>query len=357
MALTVPEAKQPLQDFLAATADAESAVIEDFTLLSGGTLQENWRLDTVFRGGPEDGPRALVLRANRATADPLNLSRAQEFAVMKVVRDAGVTTPEPLWVSDGEDTLGRAFLIMRHAAGSAAAHRIVRDEAMGGNHDALAERLGEELARIQAITPADGGLDFLRKPANGAAAAIIAELRAYLDDHPDPHPAIEWGFNWAEANLREGSELVLCHGDFRTGNFLVDDSGLTGIVDWELASWGDPMEDIAWFCLKFWRFGRWDREAGGLAAREHFYRGYERVSGRRIDLALAHYWEVLANLRWAVVSMKQAERHLSGRDPSLQLALTGRMTAEMELEALRLIEAGPPAQQKGDSHAGRTDGN
>ena len=80
------------------------------------------------------------------------------------------------------------------------------------------------------------------------------------------------------------------------------------------------------------------RPAGGLAARACFHRGYERVSGCRIDPVLDHYWAVMANLRWAVISMQQAERHLSGRDPSLQLALTGRMTAEMELEALRLID-------------------
>ena len=343
MVMTVPDARERLQDFLAAAAGAEAAVIEELTLLPGGTLQENWRLDAAFTGGSEAGNRALVLRASRAEADPLSLSRSQEFAVMKAAHEAGVATPEPLWESDGAGVLGRAFLVMRHVAGSAAAHRIVRDEAMGGNHDTLAARMGEEIARVQTITPANGSLDFLRNPGIGAAATIIAELSAYLDGHSDPHPAIEWGLNWAAADPPAAPELVLCHGDYRTGNFLVDANGLTGIVDWELASWGDPMEDLAWFCLKFWRFGRNEREAGGLAAREHFHRGYERVSGRRLDPRLVHYWEVLANLRWAVVSMRQAERHLSGRDPSLQLALTGRMTAEMELEALRLIEAGPQA--------------
>jgi aminoglycoside phosphotransferase (APT) family kinase protein len=339
MALTVPDARDALEEFLAAAAGADRVSIEDFALLPGGTLQENWRLDTVFTGGAETGERALVLRANRGEANPLSLTREQEFAVMQAVHSAGVTTPEPLWASDGQGTLERAFVIMRHVPGSAAAHKIVRDETMGGNHDALAERMGAELARIQTITPGSGDLAFLRTPGDGAAATIIAELRSYLDDHPDPHPAIEWGLRWAEINLPPASDLVLCHGDFRTGNFLVDDTGLTGIIDWELASWGDPMEDLAWFCMKFWRFGRWEREAGGLATREHFQGGYERVSGRRIDPALARYWDILANLRWAVVSMKQAERHLSGRDPSLQLALTGRMTAEMELEALRLLEA------------------
>ncbi len=338
MAVTVPEALAPLQEFLAAATGADRAVIENAALLPGGTLQENWRLDVVFEGGPEAGRRALVLRIDRPDAVPAYLSRIQEFEVMKAAYAAGVTTPQPLWASDGEGILGRAFIIMRHVAGSAEPHRIVRDETLGGPHDALAERLGEELAKIQTVRPESGVLPFLRHPADGTAATRIAELRTYLDGHPDPHPAIEWGLRWAEINAPPSASPVLCHGDFRTGNFLVDETRLTGIIDWELASWGDPMEDHAWFCIKFWRWGRWDRDAGGLAARDCFYRGYERGSGRRVEPELAHYWEVMANLRWAVVSMQQAERHLSGRDSSLQLALTGRMTAEMELEALRLID-------------------
>ncbi|MDP6390004.1 MAG: phosphotransferase family protein [Alphaproteobacteria bacterium] len=338
MALTVPEAQGPLEEFLAAASDASGAMIEKAALLPGGSLQENWRLDVVFEGGREAGRQTLVLRANRPDAVPAYLSRGQEFEVMKAVHGAGVTIPEPLWTSDGEGVLGRAFTVMRHVAGRAEAHKIVRDETLGGPHDALAERIGEELAKIQSIRPESGALPFLRDPEAGAAAAQIAEMRTYLDGHADPHPAIEWGLRWAELNLPPAVSPVLRHGDFRTGNYLVDETGLTGIIDWELASWGDPMEDLAWFCIKCWRWGRPDRDAGGLAARAYFHRGYERVSGRRIDPVLDHYWAVMANLRWAVISMQQAERHISGRDPSLQLALTGRMTAEMELEALRLID-------------------
>ena len=54
---------------------------------------------------------------------------------------------------------------------------------------------------------------------------------------------------------------------------------LTGILDWEFAGWGDPHEDIGWFCCKGWRFARLDREAGGIAERAPFYRGYEGESG------------------------------------------------------------------------------
>jgi hypothetical protein len=43
-------------------------------------------------------------------------------------------------------------------------------------------------------------------------------------------------------------------------------------------------------------------------------------------------------LRWAVACIAQADRHLSGRAPSVELASLGRRTAEMELELLDLIE-------------------
>ena len=88
-------------------------------------------------------------------------------------------------------------------------------------------------------------------------------------------------------SLKEPS-AVLCHRDFRTGNYMVtaespQGGGLTGILDWEFAGWGAPMEDVAWFCAKCWRFGVNESEAGGISRRENFYRGYREASGREID--------------------------------------------------------------------------
>jgi aminoglycoside phosphotransferase (APT) family kinase protein len=99
------------------------------------------------------------------------------------------------------------------------------------------------------------------------------------------------------------------------------------------------MSDIGWFCAKCWRFGAVEREAGGIAARAPFYRGYEAASGRRIDHAAVHYWEVAAHVRWAAIALQQAARHLSGQERSLELALTGRIVPELELEILNLIDA------------------
>src|SRR3954447_20887733 len=99
--------------------------------------------------------------------------------------------------------------------------------------------------------------------------------------------------------------------------------------------WGDPLSDIGWFCAECWRFGQPELEAGGIAPRAAFYRGYETESGVQIDDEAVRYWEVVAHLRWAVIALEQGHRHLSGLEPSLELALTGRITPELELAILR----------------------
>lgn len=96
------------------------------------------------------------------------------------------------------------------------------------------------------------------------------------------------------------------------------------------------MEDVAWFCARCWRFGVNALEAGGIAARETFYRAYEAASGRAVDRAVIPYWEAMAHVRWAVIALQQTARHLSGRQPDLELALIGRRLPELEHEILAL---------------------
>ncbi len=64
---------------------------------------------------------------------------------------------------------------------------------------------------------------------------------------------------------------------------MVDEAGLTAILDWEFAGWGDPAQDLGWFCAACWRFGRLDKEAGGIGSREAFERGYLAGGGQPVD--------------------------------------------------------------------------
>lgn len=331
------ERKDPLEEFLAASAGSEACDLQEVRPLSGGAIQENWLLVAEFKDGPLAGRQELVLRTDAPSSVATSLSRAREYAVLRVAWQAGVLAPEPLWLCEDTGVLGRPFYVMRKVAGVAPGRRIVKDRTLGGDRAALAERLGAELAKIHAITPPCPELAFLERPAPDPARHAVTSYRAYLDAMRRPHPALEWGLRWCECHAPAPGEVVLVHQDFRTGNYLVDEHGLTAILDWEFCAWGDPMSDLGWFCAKCWRYGRDELEAGGIAARAPFYRGYERASGRRIDPARVAYWEVMAHIRWAVIALQQGERALTGGEESLELALTGRVyPPELELEILNM---------------------
>lgn len=328
--------KPALARWLIGALGARSVQVLRFERLAGGAIQENWALDASVSGGAHAGRLELVLRTDAPSRVAASHTRAHEFALLRAAHRVGVTVPEPLALETGTDILGKPFYVMRRIAGTALGHLLVRDDRWQGDRTALADRLGRELARIHTIRPGDGAadLDFLTVPDRAPALATVAALRAWLDDYRCARPALEWALRWLERKAPPLGRVSLVHRDFRTGNYMVDAAGLTGILDWEFAGWGDPDEDIGWFCARCWRFGGTAREAGGIGARADFYRGYEAESGRAIDPAAIAYWEVMAHARWAVVALQQGERHVSGEELSLALALTGRRIAELEYELL-----------------------
>lgn len=306
-------------------------------LLPGGAVQENWLVVARFTGGAFAGRQDLVLRTDAPTGLGIGLDRAAEFAVQRAAFAAGIATPEPLFCAADPGIIGRPFFVMRFLPGEATGRRIVSG-ALGGPREALVARLAQELARIHRLMPPRADLSCLGAPPDDAARAGMEECARLLAADEDPHPVAEWGLRWLARNRPAPVAPVLGHGDFRTGNYLADERGVTALLDWEFARWSDPAEDIGWFCLGCWRFGAYERDAGGVAPREAFYRAYEQASGRAVDPARVRWWEVMAALRWLVIALRQRDRWRRGGERSLDLALTGRRPAECELEILRLTE-------------------
>ncbi len=336
MGLGDPGSFEKLAGFLCDQAGANRVDIVRHERLSGGAIQENHGIDVEITGGPMAGKHSLVLRSDAPSGLAESLSRAQEFRVIEAAHAAGVAVPEPLWLCEDTALIGRVFYIMRRVPGTAAAHRVVRDDVVADKRERLAAECGEALAQIHRITPDNANLDFLPMPSPSPAMAGVERFRCYLDMLDRPYPGFEWGLRWLERNAPEPDEIVLVHHDFRTGNLMIEDGRLTGVLDWEFACWSEPHEDIGWLCARCWRFGAWDLEAGGIADRAPFYRSYEAASGRKVDSARVYYWEVFAHMRWGILALHQGRRHLSGEEPSLHLALTGRMAAEMEFEMIKM---------------------
>jgi len=336
-----PAQYRALEQFLARESRAVAVSIHSASLLSGGAVQESWRVDAEFAGGTRSGRHALVLRTDAPTRLAASLARPQEFAVLRAAHRAGVLVPEPLFCCADPGVLGRPFFVMTWMPGATSGAALVRNDEAEDRRGGIAARLAQELARIHAITPPHADLTAaLGEALPDPAASRLRLYRSWLDEFHDPHPVAEWALRWLDREKPPTQEIGLCHGDFRTGNYLVDENGPTAILDWEFAAWGDPHEDIGWFCCKSWRFGALDREAGGLVGRDRFYRAYEARSGRSLDPRRLLYWEVMASLRWLILALQQRDRFLRGGERSLALALTGRRPAECEFEILRLIDAG-----------------
>ena len=298
------------------------------SLLSGGAIQQNWALDVELHGQPA----RWVLRTDSAATLTHSRPRGEEFALLKAAFAAGVAVPEPLLLCNDTSVIGAPFFIMRRVHGTAAGHLVVRSETLGGGREAAVTALGRELARIHSVKTA---LPFLAPhPPIAPMLRFVAEMRVHLDAGRTPRPVLEWGLRYLERAASPVADIVLCHNDFRTGNLMLNEQGVTGVLDWEFAAFGDRHEDLGWFCARCWRFGS-QHEAGGIGSRAAFYAGYTAESGHAVDDAQVRLWEIAATIRWAVIAISQAERHLSGAEENLELALTGHIVPELERDILR----------------------
>jgi aminoglycoside phosphotransferase (APT) family kinase protein len=302
----------------------------ELTRIPGGASRETWLV--------EGEAGSWVLRRDPKGSVSL-VPMAEEFALIALAAEAGAPVPEPIAFEPDGGRFGSPGLLMGHVEGTSVAPRILRKPEYETARRELTGQLGEALARIHAIDPAslDGVLP--EADANPALEAI-AEWERQLDEIGEPLPAVELGLRWLRANAPEPAEPRLVHGDFRLGNFIVDESGLAAVIDWELAHLGDPAEDVGWLCIRSWRFGNDDLPVAGVGDLEEFATAYESAGGPPVDPERVRYWEAFGDVKWAVICARQAHDHLDGVRRSHELASLGRRVCEPEWDLLQLVGGG-----------------
>ena len=203
----IPGRRDSLTRWLAAEFGASGAEIHEIAPLSGGAIQENWRLHCVFAGGREAGERRYVLRKGARSPIAASRSRLQEFALVRAAHGAGVTVPRPVAACTDPSIVGAPFAIYDQVPGVGLGPKVVKDTALGGDRAALTERLARELALIHKIALPHADLAFLGAAPADPARAAVQELRAYLDSVPFKRPGLEWGLRWAELHAPQPNEV------------------------------------------------------------------------------------------------------------------------------------------------------
>lgn len=307
--------------------------------LSGGAVQENWRIDALIEGGAQAGAQRWVLRTDAEASLSVSLDRTAEFGAVSAAHSAGVMVAAPIARCEDRSVIGSQFVLQTYVPGEGQGRRLTRDPGVSEWGPVVARELGRELAKIHLIRAGHADLGFLPQPMLSPAKSEVARLRGALDQAAEARPALEYVLAWLHDNDPGSEDLTLVHGDFRTGNYLVADGHLSAVLDWEFAHWGDPHEDVGWFTAKCWRFGKNDLEAGGIANLGSFLDGYRSAARHSIDESQLLYWQILAAAKWATIAVLQGDRFRIGGENSLELALTGLMVSELELEALDGIKA------------------
>jgi hypothetical protein len=216
--------------------------------------------------------------------------------------------------------------------------RIVRSDAFAQIRPELAYQCGEILARIHAIDLEKSGLD--KELEDLDPEALVERTWEQYKRLHTPQPMIDYAAVWLKGNLPSYTRKTLVHSDFRNGNLMVSGQGVIGVLDWELSHIGDPMRDLGWICTNSWRFGKTELPVGGFGHYEDLFRGYEAVSGVRVDPGHVRFWEVFGSFWWAVGCLLMAEHYRTGPDKTVERPAIGRRSSECQVDCVNLLIPG-----------------
>ncbi|CAJ1510692.1 phosphotransferase family protein [[Mycobacterium] burgundiense] len=185
-------------------------------------------------------------------------------------------------------------------------------------------------------------------PVPGHVRAEIAAMRERVDKYGKPAPLLRFCIDWLERNVPGyDGPTVLVQGDTGPGNFMYADGAVTAIVDWELAHFGDPMDDIAWLSLRTVQDTFTDFPAR-LAE-------YEQLSGHRIDEDRVWYYRLFAETRLASMSPGTVDVRASappGSPDAGNSLIYGMLHRRLLVEALAHVVGIPdvPVELPDDDH-------
>ena len=175
----------------------------------------------------------------------------REYRLLSALSPLGFPVPEPLAMCSDPDVIGAIFYVMEMARG-----RPYADGALPDFDPATRSRmygqLVDVLADLHSIDPAAADLSDFGKPGNYFERQVARWTRQYRDSETDYLPEMERLIAFLPETLPQQSRTSVVHGDYRIDNVVFDGDGtLTAVLDWELATLGDPLADFSYLAMQW----------------------------------------------------------------------------------------------------------
>lgn len=259
------------------------------------------RLDYVLRRPP--------LGHVLATAHDMG----REFRVISALAATRVPVPRTFLLCPDDSVLGAPFYLMERVPGVVYRTRAQTDPLSSAQRRQLAFAMMDTLAVLHTVDPAAVGLADFGRP-DGFLARQVRRWGGQLDrSRSRPLPGIDELRERLAATTPPGApQGRLVHGDFRLDNLMADPDtmGVRAVLDWEMATLGDPLTDLG-LLLTYWDvLGDRDTAAGnpvadGLGPRAGFPSGAELIdryaAGSDIDVGPLHWHVALGCFKLAVI--------------------------------------------------------
>ena len=236
--------QQRLSDWLRAHVDGFDGIdrIEKFP---GGQSNPTYRLDT--------GARSYVLRRKPfGKLLPSAHAVEREFRLISALAPEGFPVPKPIALCEDDSVIGSVFYLMAMVEGRNYVDGTLPDmpaDQRRGHYEAMVDTL----ARLHSIDPDRIGLGDFGASGNYVERQVGRWTKQYRAAQTEDIPEVEKLIDWLPQRLPQQTGRAIIHGDYRIDNiiFAPDGPQARAVLDWELATIGDPLADFAYFAMSW----------------------------------------------------------------------------------------------------------
>ncbi len=299
-----------------------------------------------------DGAALVLRRPPRGPLPPTAHDVLREARLLRAIADTSARVPRVLAVCDDEAVIGAPFALTELIPGDVITTAVPPWLDTPPERRRMSEELVDALVEVHGVDWAACGLEgFSRDPGGYLARQLRRFAGLWKAGRTRELPAVEEVGRWLRERMPSSGAPSIVHGDYRLGNVLMSPGAparLAAILDWEMATIGDPLADLGYLCT-LWvdggdgdppgLFAQWDvTRRDGFLSRDELVARYEERSGRAMtDI---RWYRVLALWKATVFMEGNYARAVAGTtdDPYLKGFADG--VVELAERALELSQAG-----------------